>query len=137
MILLSSSGYGPPVFALDEAEVCEAAVGPSFSDSADEVTGTVGRSAAYQSLPLTEEQRGFVFLGIMCLPETPDVEVGAPTPSSALPEAVELHDLPAMITQQIPVLQNHKFVKLFDRILLVRPQDRAIVSEIPRYRLLP
>jgi hypothetical protein len=28
-------------------------------------------------------------------------------------------------------------VKLFDRILLVRSADRVVVSEIPRYRLLP
>jgi hypothetical protein len=88
-------------------------------------------------LPLTEEQRGFVFLGVMNLPEIPDAEVAAPGPASGLPETIELHDLPAMITQQITVLRNYKFAKLFDRILLVRPQDRIIVSEIPRYRLLP
>jgi hypothetical protein len=42
-----------------------------------------------------------------------------------------------MVTLRIPLLREHKFVKLDDRILLVRPVDRMVVSVIPRYRILP
>jgi len=34
-------------------------------------------------------------------------------------------------------MRGHKFVKLDDRILVVRPSDHVVVSEIPRYRLVP
>jgi hypothetical protein len=42
-----------------------------------------------------------------------------------------------MVTRKIPTVRHYKFVKLDDRILVVRPADRVVVSEIPRYRLLP
>jgi hypothetical protein len=42
-----------------------------------------------------------------------------------------------MVTRKIPLVRHHKFVKLDDRILVVRPADRVVVAEIPRYRLLP
>ena len=53
----------------------------------------------------------------------------------AMPTVV--HDLPAGVVGEIPLLRGYKFVKLDDRILLVSPADRAVVGEIPRYRLLP
>jgi hypothetical protein len=75
------------------------------------------------------------------LADVPDVEwpestslIGLPT---VLPDSVELQDLPAMVTRKIPLVRHHKFVKLDDRILVVRPVDRVVVAEIPRYRLLP
>jgi hypothetical protein len=64
----------------------------------------------------------------------PDQLFGSPV---VLPASVELQDLPAMVTRRIPPVRHHKFVKLDDRILVVRPADRVVVSEIPRYRLLP
>jgi len=42
-----------------------------------------------------------------------------------------------MLIRRIPLLRDHKFAKLEDRILVVRPSDRTVVSEIPRYRLVP
>jgi hypothetical protein len=50
---------------------------------------------------------------------------------------VALHDLPAGVVGEIPLLRGYEFVKLDERILLVSPADRAVVGEIPRYRLLP
>ena len=51
-------------------------------------------------------------------------------------DSVELQDLPAMVTEKIPLLEDYKFVKLDDRILVVDPQSRAVVTQIPRYRLV-
>jgi len=77
----------------------------------------------------------------MNLIDVPDIDLPAPetlleTPA-ILPASVELQDLPAMVTSKIPLVRHHKFVKLDDRILVVRPADRVVVAEIPRYRLLP
>ena len=47
-----------------------------------------------------------------------------------------LQDLPQGLTEEIPVLHAHRFVKLDDRILLVDPSSRVVVAMIPRYRVL-
>jgi hypothetical protein len=106
-----------------------------------EATGSIDPATQTGWLDLSDEQRGFLFLGVMNLTDVPDVElpetvtlVGFP---GVLPDSVELQDLPAMVTRKIPTVRHYKFVKLDDRILVVRPADRVVVSEIPRYRLLP
>jgi hypothetical protein len=105
---------------------------------ANEMTGSVGHGGGLdQELPLSDEQRGWVFLGVINLPDVPEADVTPPSWAEALPKTVELQDLPAMVTRKIPLLRDHKFVKLDDRILVVRPDDGMIVAEIPRYRLLP
>ena len=93
-------------------------------------------SARGQSLPLSDEQRGLIFLGVINVPDMAEADLDASILSSALPETVELHELPAMVVRNIPLLQDFKFVKLDDRILLVRPTDRIVVLQIPRYRLV-
>ena len=72
----------------------------------------------------------------MNLPDVPEATLDAPNPSMPLPNSVELQDLPAMVTRKVPLVANHKFVKLDDRILVVEPQSRTVVSQIPRYRLV-
>jgi len=103
----------------------------------DETTGSVDRSAPPGFIPLSDEQRGLIFLGVMNLPDVPAAGMTAPDPEEMLPATVELKDMPAMVTRTIPLMRDHKFVKLYDRILVVRPEDRLVVVEIPRYRLLP
>jgi hypothetical protein len=110
-------------------------LGPTFPD--DETTGSIDRTAGTPSLPLSDEQLGWVFLGVMNLPDVPESDIAVPKALVALPDGVELQELPAMVTLRIPLLREHKFVKLDDRILLVRPVDRMVVSVIPRYRILP
>jgi hypothetical protein len=110
-------------------------VGPTFPD--DEITGSIGRSTWSEWIELSDEQRGWIFLGVMNLPDVPETDSAALEPTDALPNQIELHDMPAMVTRKIPMMRDHKFVKLDDRILLVRAGDRTVVSEIPRYRLLP
>jgi hypothetical protein len=123
-------------------ELSEPALGPTLPD--DETTGSIDRSAITQSLPLSDEQRGIIFLGVINLPDLPDADLTAHIAipmetfeSAALPDAIDLHDMPAMVVRKIPLLLDHKFVKLDDRILVVRPADRMVVAEIPRYRILP
>ena len=106
-----------------------------------EATGSIDPATQTGWIDLSDEQRGFLFLGVMNLTDVPDVElpetatlIGLP---AVLPDSVELQDLPAMVTRKIPTVRHYKFVKLDDRILVVRPADRVVVSEIPRYRLLP
>jgi hypothetical protein len=111
---------------------------PIFADDVfgDEATGSIDRFAITQVLPLSDEQRGLVFLGVMNLPDIPEVELEARDLTVPLPQAVELQDLPMMVTRKVPLLDAHKFVKLGDRILVVNPNSRAIVSQIPRYRVV-
>ena len=99
-----------------------------------DVTGSIGGSASTHSLPLTDEQRGHIFDGIMKIHDAPVAAVLAPEAATALPGSVALQELPASVTREIPMVQGYKFVKLDDRILLVSPIDRSVVAEMPRYR---
>jgi len=140
--LLLALLVGVGVAALDQhgtdatiaATTAASGIRPAFAD--DETTGSIDRSAIAYALPLSDEQRGFVFLGVMNLPDVPETDVDAPDPAVPLPSSVELRDLPAMVTNKIPLLEDYKFVKLDDRILVVDPQSRAVVTQIPRYRLV-
>jgi hypothetical protein len=128
-------GSGPDRLASLAGRIMGTSVGTN------EATGSIDLAAQTGWIELSDEQRGFLFLGVMNLTDVPDVELpetaallGLP---AVLPDSVELQDLPAMVTRKIPLVRHHKFVKLDDRILVVRPADRVVVSEIPRYRLLP
>ena len=107
---------------------------PFFAD--DEATGSIDRRSITNALSLSDEQRGLIFLVVMNLPDVPESDLDTPDPATPLASDVELRDLPAMVTNKIPVLENHKFVKLGDRILVVNPENRAVVSQIPRFRLV-
>ena len=127
----SALRYGVLVLAC--AGCIGAAAANEFLD--DHVTGTIGR-AATQTLPLSNEQLGCIFLGVVNLPDTPEVSLADAEPPKHLPSSVELQDLPAMVIRQVPMVKGYKFVKLDDRILLIRPSTRAVVAEIPLYRLV-
>ena len=134
-ILFAFAIAGPAVAGEPEQAMAKVAVAPAFPDNG--IMGSIDHRAMAEWLPLSDEQRGLIFLGIINLPDTPDTNSAPPGPAGALPESVELHDLPAMLIRRIPLLRDHKFAKLEDRILVVRPSDRTVVSEIPRYRLVP
>lgn len=88
-------------------------------------------------LAINDEQRGHIFDGVMRISDAP--VAGGPTPevADALPEQVPMQDLPSDVTQDIPLVQGHKFVKFNDRILIVNASSRSVVAMIPRYKLLP
>jgi hypothetical protein len=109
----------------------------------DEVTGSIAASATPrlaltggQRLALTDEQRGFVFLGVINLPDIPDVDLPAPGIAEVVPETVKLRSMPAMVTRRIPELSGYRFVKLDDRILVVSARTRKVAAAIPRYKLM-
>jgi hypothetical protein len=102
--------------------------------NAGDITGSIGTTASARGLPLSDEQRGHIFDGIMKLRDAPVAKVPEPEAATALPSSVALQELPASVTRDIPMVQGYKFVKLDDRILLVSPVDRLVVAEMPRYR---
>src|SRR5690242_10738501 len=80
---------GPELNTNDEV------VGPTFPD--DETTGSIDRSLPPGWIQLNDAQRGWIFLGVMNLPDVPDAEIAAPAAAAALPHTVDLLDLPAMV----------------------------------------
>ena len=101
-----------------------------------DVTGTIARSTGSPRLPLTDEQRGHIFDGIMKISDAPVADMRAPAAATALPSSVALQELPVSVTRDVPMVEGYKFVKLDDRILLVSPIDRLVVAEMPRYRTM-
>jgi len=104
----------------------------------EESTGSIGTVGFgnREILPLSDEQRNWIFLGVINLPDVPEAAVPVPETRAELPEAIELQPLPEIVTRRIPLVGNYKFVKLDDRILLVDPDNREVVAQIPRYKLL-
>ena len=104
----------------------------------EESTGSIGTVGIgnREILPLSDEQRNWIFLGVINLPDVPEAAVPVPETRAELPESIELQPLPEIVTRRIPLVGNYKFVKLDDRILLVDPDNREVVAQIPRYKLL-
>jgi hypothetical protein len=104
--------------------------------NSSDVTGSIAGPASTLRLPLTDEQRGHIFDGIMRIHDAPVEDMPAPAAASALPSSVALQELPSSVTRDVPMVEGYKFVKLDDRILLVSPVDRLVVAEMPRYRTM-
>jgi hypothetical protein len=111
---------------------------PPATSADEDSTGSISTVGLgnRESLPLSDEQRSWIFLGVINLPDVPDVTVPAPEARAEVPESVELQPLPEIVTRRIPLVGSYKFVKLDDRILLVDPDNREVVAQIPRYKLL-
>jgi hypothetical protein len=96
-----------------------------------------GAELVTSELAISEEQRGQIFDGVMRVSDALVADGPTPEIADALPEQVPMQDLPAGVTQDIPAVQGHKFVKFDDRILIVNASSRVVVAMIPRYKLLP
>lgn len=116
----------------DPGPIHQAAIVDDFDN---ELTGSLTRASAPQ-LALSDEQRGFIFLGLINLPDVPELAVRAPEPGVPLSQAVALQEIPAMVVRRIPEVEGYGFVKLQDRILLVSMATRLVESTIPRYKLV-
>jgi hypothetical protein len=124
LCLGAASALGVSHLALRSGNMLAAA-----GENSDDITGSIVGSKRARSLPLTDEQRGHIFDGIMKLRDAPIADV--PGVATELPSSVALQELPASVTREIPMVEGYKFVKLDDRILLVSPLDRAVVAEMP------
>ena len=102
----------------------------------DETTGSVG-SPKSTELALSDEQRGRIYDGVMLVPDAQVAHVAAPAVADPLPRDVPLHDLPAGVTRDVPLVRGHQFAKFDDRILVVNSASRVVVAMIPRYKILP
>jgi hypothetical protein len=51
-------------------------------------------------------------------------------PTAQLPADVDMQTWPADILGQVPAIRDTKYVKLSDKILVVRPENRIVVGEI-------
>jgi hypothetical protein len=135
LLALTTSAGLPTVTRAADVDLPASSAGLDSDDI--DTTASVDRLALTQTLPLSNEQRGLVFLGVTWLPDVPVVDTLAPRMDALVPESIELQELPAMVVRKVPQVRDHKFVMFEDRILIVRSLDRVVVVEIPRYRLLP
>jgi hypothetical protein len=88
-------------------------------------------------LALSDEQRSIIYEGVMNIPDAAVAHSAAPETADELAEEVAMQDFPMALTQDIPLVQGHKFAKFDDRIVVVEPASRVVVAMIPRYKLLP
>jgi hypothetical protein len=94
------------------------------------------RRASAPELAISDEQREHIFEIVMGISDVPVATGPTLEITDALPERVPMQDLPTDVSQDIPLVQGHKFVKFEDRILIVQPSSRLVVAMIPRYKLL-
>ena len=102
-----------------------------------ETTGSVGSAARWtRTLRLSDEQRERIYRGLIDFPDQGQGDAHKPELADKLSTDQAIQDLPQGLTEEIPALHAHRFVKLNDRILLVDPSSRVVVAMIPRYRVL-
>jgi hypothetical protein len=78
---------------------------------------------------LTDAQRKLILDRVMAAGGGATVKVDA-FPSAMLPATVDMHVWPADIVGQVPGIRDTKYVKLPDKILVVRPESWIVVEEI-------
>src|SRR5215467_514870 len=79
---------------------------------------------------LTDAQRKLIVDRVMASGGT-TAQVDA-FPTVELPAGVEMHPWPSEIAGQVPAIRDTKYVKLADKVLVVRPENRIVVEEIHR-----
>ena len=114
-----------------------AATDGADTSAMDETTGSLGNMAARRTAPeLSDEDRFYIYEGVMRIPDAPTLDEPAADVSDALPDEVPLQDMPMSVARTLPQVKDLKFVKLDDRILVVNPASRVVVAMIPRYKLI-
>jgi len=78
---------------------------------------------------LTDDQRKLIVERVMAAGGPPPAHVDA-GPTSELPANVDMQAWPADVVSQVPSIRDTKYVKLSDKILVVRPDSRIVVAEI-------
>jgi len=80
---------------------------------------------------LTDAQRKLILEHVMAAGIAPAATIDA-FPTAELPASVDMHAWPADILSQVPSIRDTKYVKLSDKVLVVRPENRIVVEEIGR-----
>jgi hypothetical protein len=79
---------------------------------------------------LTDAQRKLIVERVMATGGAP-AQVDA-FPTAELPMGVDMQAWPADIVGQVPAIRDTRYVKLSDKVLVVRPESRIVVEEIAR-----
>jgi hypothetical protein len=79
---------------------------------------------------LTDAQRKLIVERVMAAGGEP-AHVDA-FPTAELPSGVEMHPWPSDIAGEVPAIRDTRYVKLSDKVLVVRPENRIVVEEIAR-----
>jgi hypothetical protein len=104
----------------------------------DETTGSIGPLGAVRVAPaLSDEDRFHIYEGVMRMPDAPVADAPAPDVAEALPDVVDMQELPLSVIRKLPQVAGMKFAKFDDRIVVVNPASRIVVVMIPRYKLMP
>jgi hypothetical protein len=77
---------------------------------------------------LTDAQRKLIVERVMATGGAP-ARVDA-FPTVQLPAGIEMHPWPGDIAGEVPGIRDTKYVKLSDKVLVVRPESRIVVEEI-------
>ena len=89
-------------------------------------------------LAISDEQRGYIFEIVMRILRMRPLPTGRrPRSQMRCQNECQCRIVPAEVSQEVPLVQDHKFVKFDDRILIVHPSSRLVVAMIPRYKLMP
>ena len=79
---------------------------------------------------LTDAQRKLIVERVMAAGGAP-AQVDA-FPTAKLPAGVDMQAWPGDLVGQVPSIRGTKYVKLSDKVLVVRPENRIVVEEIAR-----
>jgi hypothetical protein len=79
---------------------------------------------------LTDAQRKLIVDRVMATGGAP-AQVDA-FPTVELPMGVDMKAWPTDVVSQVPAIRDTKYVKLSDKVLVVRPETRIVVGEIAR-----
>jgi Protein of unknown function (DUF1236) len=128
---MRSLGYGVVL-----ATVMACVVIPTAWLNRNSRDGFPERRTSAPELAISDEQREHIFEIVMGISDVPVATGPTLEITDSLPEQVPMQDLPTDVSQDVPLIQGHKFVKFDDRILIVQPSSRLVVAMIPRYKLL-
>ena len=79
---------------------------------------------------LTDAQRKLIVDQVMAAGGAP-AQVDA-FPTVQLPAGVEMKAWPADVVGQVPAIRDTKYVRLSDKVLVVRPESRIVIEEIAK-----
>jgi hypothetical protein len=81
---------------------------------------------------LDDAQRKLIIDRVLGASSGPPVQAATVGPAMGLPPSVDMQAWPSDVVRDVPAIRDTKYVKLPDKILVVRPDSRVVVGEIAR-----